>query len=71
MYHDTAAIPTSAANIRASLHGDPQDRTRVLTIGDHLFGSVRIHIQNRPVLDALQAALDEIRADMDTAEVAS
>jgi hypothetical protein len=40
-------------------------RMRVVHIGE-----ATLHVQTRGVLDALQAALDEIRADMDAEAIA-
>jgi hypothetical protein len=54
-------------DIGARCAGKPGERTRVITIG---LSTATLHVQTRGVLDRLQAALDEIRADMDAEEAA-
>ena len=64
-------------NVNFSIHPDPREvRADIEQDGGYRcvdVGPVSIFISDRRVLDALHAALDEIRADMDaeTAEVAS
>jgi len=70
------------ASIGIDIFPDPREiRTRHFSGGEpggpfsilYLAPNAGVYISDRPVLDALQAALDKIRADMDaeTAEVAS
>jgi hypothetical protein len=47
-------------------HGDPFSTLDLVDGGS----AVRVFVSDRPVLDALQAALDTIRADMDAADAA-
>lgn len=66
MYVNIGLIP-KPGEITASIHGEPGDRIRTIWMGD---SSAQLHVNSRAVLDALQAALDEIRADMDREEAA-
>ena len=60
MYHSTSVIP-KPGEIRAELGGP-----RSINFGsDRYLEDVTVHVPSRAVLDALQAALDAIRADMD------
>lgn len=65
MYHAAAIIP-DPADMHVSMHGDGQERIRTIRFGETTTGCT-LHIETRAVLDALQAALDEIRADFDAA----
>jgi len=65
------------SNVYVSIHPDSREvRADIIRHGPRGLGYrcvdiglVTIFIFDRPVLDALQAALDEIRADMDSVEV--
>lgn len=66
MYTTIHAAP-DAKNVRAWMFDGSRERIRVLLLTD---ADERTHVEipmDRAVLDALQAALDEIRADMDAA----
>lgn len=67
MYQSTGVIPT-AEDVSTNIHDANGSRIRVILLGRYERGTVRIHVEDRETLDALQAALDEIRADMDASE---
>jgi hypothetical protein len=68
----TVAVIPEARHVTVAMHDDSEgrDRLRVIHLGPSAVDSLTIHVQNRAVLDALQAALDEIRADTDREETA-
>jgi hypothetical protein len=67
MFTTIGLIPTPE-DIKASIHGSAGHRIRTIEMTP--VGMASLHVESRGVLDALQAALDEIRADMDREEAA-